>query len=171
MPEMAGEALLITQIELVSGIFGLLEQLQPGIALLQRQSNAVIAAADAILAELKTPERTVRPGMGLAGWLQSDCTGASSLFMAHHLVGYWGGTASRYDYPRDAGDFGRCLGLLSAVPALLLRVEDMADTGPEWALLAAVWADLTALHEAGEFAAVSGWIGRLNDRARHDPVR
>jgi len=138
---------LIAQIELVSGIFGLLDHMQPGIELLPRQANAVITAADTILAELQTPEHTVRPGMGLSGWLQSDCTGASSLFMAHHLVGYWGGKASRYDYPRDAGDFGRCLGLLSA--------------GPEWARLVAVWPDLTALYEAKEYERVSKWIGRV----------
>ena len=161
MPEMAGEALLIAQIELVSGIFGLLDHMQPGIELLPRQANAVITAADTILAELQTPEHTVRPGMGLSGWLQSDCTGASSLFMAHHLVGYWGGKASRYDYPRDAGDFGRCLGLLSAVPDLKLRIEDMADAGPEWERLVAVWSDLTALYEAKEYERVSKWIGRV----------
>ena len=156
---MAGEGEnLISQIELVSGIFKLLDQLQPGIGLIPRQANAVIAAADSIIAELQTPERTVRPGMGLSGWLASDCTGLSSIFMVNHLVGYWGGSARGYHYPHDAADFGRCLGLLSAMPDLKLRLHEMAETGWEWAALVAVWDELTALYEAGELQRVSDRI-------------
>lgn len=152
---------MIAQIELVSGIFKLMDQLQPGIALIPRQANAVIAAADNIIEELRTPERTVRPGMGLSGWLASDCTGASSIYMVNHLVGYWGGSAKGYHYPHDAADFGRCLGLLSALPDLRLRLHEMAETGPEWAALIGAWDELTALYEADEFQQVSDRIDAL----------
>ena len=153
---------MITQIDLIVGIMAVLDKLQPGIGLLPRQVNAVIAAADSILAELSTPERTVRPGMGLSAWLASDCTGASSLYMAHVLAGYWAKDAGRYNVPHDAADFGRCLGLLDAVPCLSEKLTQLSTTGPEWRRLVAAWDELTALYRAGEFRQVSDRIDALN---------
>lgn len=152
---------MIMQMELISGMMRLLDRLEPGIALLPRQINAVISAADAILAELRTPERTVQPAMGLAAWLASDCTGASSLYMAHVLAGYWAQSAHKYNYPRDSGDFGRCLGLLLAVPDLQKRLPVMAEYGPEWAALIAEWDSLAADYGAGKFDQVSKRIRAL----------
>lgn len=152
---------MITQIDLIVGIAGVLEKLEPGIALLPRQMNAVIAAADSILAELQTPERTVRPGMGLSAWLASDCTGASSLYMAHYLANHWGKDSHRYAYPHDSGDFGRCLGLLDAVPELREKLAGMAETGREWAALIGAWDELEALHDCGEFQVLSDRIYEL----------
>lgn len=143
---------MIAQIELISGILGVMDKLQPGIALLPRQANAVIAAADLIVAQLRTPERTVRPAMGLAAWLASDGTGASSLYMAHVLAGY---SHKRQAYPLDSGDFGRCLGLLLAVPNLRERLPVMAEYGQEWAALIAEWDSLAADYGAGKFDDVS----------------
>ena len=152
---------MIAQIDLVVGIAGVLENLEPGIALLPRQMNAVIAAADNILAELQTPERKATANMGLYAWLQSDCTGSSSLYMAHVLAGYWAKNAGRYNYPHDSADFGRCLGLLDAVPKLRETLADMADMGPEWAALMKEWYRMEALYEAGEFQQLSDRIYAL----------
>ncbi len=156
---------MIAQTDLVVGIMKLLDRLQPGIGVLPRQMNAVIAAADNILDELRTPERTVRPGMGLYAWLQSDGTGSSSLYMAHVLAGYWVKTASGYNYPVDAGDFGRCLGLLAAAPELRDTLTEMADMGPEWEALVGAWDDLEALYGAREFKQVSDRIRALTSFA------
>lgn len=160
---------MITQIDLVTGICELLDRLQPGIGLLPRQANAVIAAADSILAEWETPERKVAPAMGLSAWLASDGTGLASRHMAHVLVGYWGRNSNCYHYPHDSDDFGRCLGLLAAAPELQERVWEMAAAGAEWAALVAVWDELTVLYECGEFRQVSDRIYELTRLAPGSP--
>ena len=113
--------------------------------LLPRHVNAVIRAADQILAELHNSERTALPGCGLDAWLESDQTGLSSRFMAVVL-------AQRvvpgldYAHPHDPADFGRCLGLLAACPELRQRLPKIAETSVEWARLVEHWDELEALY-------------------------
>ena len=134
---------MISQIALVNAILRAISAHgDPGV--LPRQINAIIRAADDILAELRQPERVAGPGAGLHAWLNSDRTGLSSLWMAKTLAGYWSWSA-KYAYPHDPSDFNRCLGLLDACPELRERLPEMADTGPEWAALVAHWDELEAL--------------------------
>lgn len=135
---------MISQIQLINAMCQAISE-QGNPTLLPRQINAVIRAADDILAELRAPERVAMPGAGLQAWLTSDRTGLSSLWMAKTLAGYWGDPSVRYAYPHDPSDFNRCLGLLDACPELRERLPEMADTGPEWAALVANWDELEAL--------------------------
>jgi len=138
---------MISQIALVNAICqAISEQGDP--ELLPRQFNAVIRAANAILAELRAPERVAGPGAGLHAWLYSDRVGSSSLWMAKTLAGYWGEPWAQYAYPHDPDDFNRCLGLLDACPELIERLPEMAATGREWAALVAHWDELEALFHA-----------------------
>lgn len=162
---------MISQIELVNAILRAISAHgDPGV--LPRQINAIIRAADDILAELRTPERVAGPGAGLHAWLNSDRTGLSSLWMAKTLAGYWGEPWAKYAYPHDPDDFSRCLGLLEACPELIKRLPEMAATGPEWAALIAHWQELEAIFQQ---EAPTGECPRLHERmqtvlkeARHD---
>lgn len=55
---------------------------------------------------------------------------------------------SRFCYPSDTDDFGRCHRLLSCIPEWRERITEMRDVGPQWAALASAWPELTALYEA-----------------------
>lgn len=76
---------------------------------------------------------------GLGAWLDSGKTGASSKCIAAHLAGQGEVTG---DYPRDAGDFGRCEGLLKAVPDLQAELPRMAEVNAYWAALVPRWDDI-----------------------------
>jgi hypothetical protein len=135
------------QTELITDLCTLLEK-RGYTHLLPRQINAVIQAADLILAELREPMREPEPGCGLTAWLESDATGASSRFMAAMLAPT-AGFAHRapYAHPYDPSDFGRCLGLLKACPELRKDLHKMAGASAEWARLVGNWDELEALYE------------------------
>ena len=81
----------------------------------------------------------------LRNWLISGHTGVSSLTIAHVLSR----TASpRYGahVPLDPSDFGRCLGLLTAVPEFAGRLKEVAAKYPEWAPLVREWDNLKELY-------------------------
>lgn len=153
---------MIAQIDLVNAILRAISA-HGDPKLLPRQLNAVIQAADDILAELHNPERVAKPGAGLAAWLASDRVGESSRWMAKTLAGYWSGPPAKYAYPHDPSDFNRCLGLLEACPELRERLPEMAATGREWAALVAHWDDLEALLRE---EAPTGLCPRLYDRMK-----
>lgn len=153
---------MISQIQLINAMCQAISE-QGNPTLLPRQINAVIQAANDILAELRNPERVAKPGAGLAAWLNSDRTGLSSLWMAKTLAGYRSGPPAKYAYPHDPDDFGRCLGLLDACPELRERLPEMAATGPEWAALVAHWDELEALLNQ---EAPTGQCPRLWERMR-----
>lgn len=153
--------MMISQIQLVSAICqAISEQGDP--ELLPRQFNAVIRAADDILAEPRQPERVAPTGCGLDAWLRSDQTGASSTFMAMVLSGRVI-PGIKAAYPHDPSDFWRCMGLLDACPELRERLPEMAATGPQWAALVAHWDDLEALLRE---EAPTGLCPRLYDRMK-----
>lgn len=135
---------MISQITLVNAICQAISD-QGDHELLPRQFNTIIQSADAILEELRQPERVAMPGVGLADWLASDRVGNSSLWLAKTLSKDRIGIPVRYAYPHDPSDFNRCLGLLEACPELRERLPEMAATGPQWAALVAHWDDLEAL--------------------------
>ena len=136
----------INQIELITAIFDGLGRQGAGSAS-PRKINAVITAANAIIAEYESPDRTSRPGMGLAEWLRSDDTGMSSLFMAWVLCG---APRAEYARPHDLGDFGRCSRFLDAVPAARLNLPKMRGTGPQWTRLVNRWYPIEHAINAGD---------------------
>ena len=118
-----------------------------------RHLNAVIQAADLIVAEFARPSRRAVPGMGLAAWMGSDDTGASSLAMAGHLESHLDhhsyiltGHYNRTEHPHDPADLGRCLGLLAAVPELRPHLPQMRSLTPTWAAFVERWDELERLY-------------------------
>lgn len=75
-----------------------------------------------------------------AEWLKSGKTGASSKTIHHFFTS---GVPSDPHYPLDSADFGRCVGLLEAVPEWQKRLPEMSAIpgleGQVWAALAEVW--------------------------------
>lgn len=97
-------------------------------------------------------------GLALLTWYAAAFhRGVSAEYMARHLARAAGlvpddWAPCGWDYaspwPRDAGDFGRCVALLDAVPCLRPHVGRMAAHGREWAALAAAWDELESLYRA-----------------------
>ncbi|QEL18769.1 hypothetical protein PX52LOC_05807 [Limnoglobus roseus] len=74
-------------------------------------------------------------------WALTGHTGASSKCMAAHLTG----NECDGSYPHDAGDFGRCAGLLDAAPELRPLLPKMAEVNRYWAALVPLWDSIEAL--------------------------
>jgi len=78
-------------------------------------------------------------------WLLSDDTGISSMAIVSQMTGFktgqWGD-----DYPTDGYDFGRCQRLLEKIPEFMVRIEEMAQSSPQWAVLVEHWHELTQLY-------------------------
>lgn len=107
--------------------------------------NAVIEAANLVVAQAARKPIMAREGMGLDKWLASDDTGSSSKAMAHHLLGaYCERNADAH--PIDPADFGRCHRFLLAVPEAVPLLPLMVNVSPVWARLIAAWPELTALY-------------------------
>lgn len=91
-----------------------------------------------------------------AQWAASGNTGSSSLALLGVMVGK--PPESRFCYPHDGGDLGRCIGLLDAVPEYRVRLPEMKTVGPEWVALVANWDELETMHRAKD--------SRLYDRMK-----
>ncbi|MBL8499575.1 MAG: hypothetical protein JNL77_03160 [Nitrosomonas sp.] len=77
-------------------------------------------------------------------WLLSDDTGVSSVAIVSKMTGHkplWGNGV-----PYDQDDFGRCHRLLEAIPEFMVRIEEMAECSPQWAVLVKHWHELTQLY-------------------------
>jgi hypothetical protein len=154
-----------SQIRLIEAIGKELER-QGFRALNARQLNALIAAADDIVREVSAPHVAAVPASGLRAWLASDDTGLSSRAMAARLAPLIGERVllgRPTDHPHDPDDFGRCLGLLEAAPALREHLPLMADVSPEWACLVGAWDELEALYREER---PSGKAPRLFERMK-----
>lgn len=133
---------MISQIELVSAITRHLDSV--GVkTMIPRQINAVIDAANLIIAQFAIPERKAEPGIGLDAWMMTDDTGVSSEFMASVLSGRF---MRRYGHPHDANDFGRCVRLLEACPELRAELDVLEEASPEWYALATRWGEFESLY-------------------------
>lgn len=131
----------ISQIDLVFAITDFVTN--SGVTqILSRELNTIIRCATEIVNEFAKPEITVTPAMGLDAWMRCDNTGISSLFMA----GVLGGFSRPLGYPHDPSDFGRCLGLLDAVPEFRARIGEMSQHGPQWSALVSAWDELETIY-------------------------
>lgn len=110
----------------------------------ERQMNAIIRAADEVMAQMRRPSVSASDGMGLMRWLMSDDTGLSSRYMAAVLSGT---PRPEMNYPRDPSDFGRCYRLLRAAPELRAEFEKLRACPKPWPLLVEHWAELEYLYE------------------------
>jgi len=150
----------LNQISLLYAIASMLEK-QFGISSTnERQTNAIIQAATDICTAMQT-DVAVSAGMGLTAWLASDRTGLSSKYMAHVLTGKTLG--AKYAHPHDPSDFGRCLGLLEAVPAFRDRLSMMSAESGEWDRLVHSWDEIERLYRE---ELPSGRAPRCFDRMR-----
>lgn len=82
--------------------------------------------------------------MRAAQWAASGETGVSSKAILGVMVGT--PPKSRFCYPHDGGDFGRCVGLLDAVPEYRDRLIEMKAICPEWAALVDHWTELEVMY-------------------------
>jgi hypothetical protein len=106
--------------------------------------NAIIQAANSILAEFEREAVRATPDMGLKKWLASDDTGLSSRFMAAVLSNP--PFICDFNYPHDPDDFGRCYRLLQAVPELRENFARLHRRPAPWPQLAAAWPELEKLY-------------------------
>lgn len=75
---------------------------------------------------------------GVMHWLTHGEPGLSSKTIAMWLA-FGEKLEHGRNYPRDVGDFDRCLRLLAHVPELRGELHRMADLSPAWAALTANW--------------------------------
>lgn len=81
-------------------------------------------------------------------WAAKGETGVSSTAILGMMMGQ--PPKSRFCYPHDGGDLGRCIALLDAVPEYRARISEMKAVGPEWAALVDHWDKLEEMHRAGD---------------------
>lgn len=99
---------------------------------------------------LKNPVKLIESTdlLAVAEWIVGGDTGSSSKYMlATALAGAapkcrWG-----VEYPRDCSDLGRCIRLIQAAPSVRNALPILAEASPKWAVLAADWDALVALHD------------------------
>jgi hypothetical protein len=77
-------------------------------------------------------------------WAIGRDTGASSMAIMAVMTG--NKPESRYDYPSDGGDLGRCLRLLDLIPEWKPRMSEMRAISPQWSALVDHWHELAELH-------------------------
>jgi hypothetical protein len=133
----------ISQMELMSSIVLHLDSV--GVKEIEpRQYNAIISAANSIIAEFERDPVTAKAGMGLAAWRASDDTGLSSKYMACVLNG--DGPGCENNRPWDPSDLGRCIRLLEACPELRPNLDRLKDSGPVWKAFVEHWDELESLY-------------------------
>ena len=122
-----------------------------------RHFNAIINAANMILAEFQRESVKATPGMGLDAWLRCDDKGRSSEYLASVLCGF----SREFAYPHDPDDFGRCYRLLRAVPQAREKWDALKTLAEPWPTLAIHWEELEKFFEE---EGPTGRAPRLYDR-------
>ena len=147
-----GDGLHIEQMRLVTEILNLLKG-HGAMTVQQRHINAVIDAANRICDEFGRADQVAAPGSGLVAWACSDSVGMSSVYMARRLAPVAGlrfpghRIPDEPAHPYDPSDFGRCLGLLDAVPEIRPYIAKMAEYGKVWAAYVEHWDELETLYK------------------------
>lgn len=81
-------------------------------------------------------------------WCLGDNTGRSSKAVARQMLGL--PQHGTFCHPLDGSDLGRCIELLDAVQEWRERILEMGAVSPMWKVLAEHWAELEAMHRAGD---------------------
>lgn len=133
---------------------------------LSYQFQAMIDAANLVVAAFEREAVKATPGAGLQAWLASDDRGLSSEAISRRLFGV-PPVKSSFDlndnYPHDPDDFGRCHRFLEAVPEAQAKFSLMKDVSPTWKTLVDNWEELTALYVE---ALPSGRAPKLYERMK-----
>lgn len=155
-------AATVSQVELVCAILKHLDR-QGCKDATPRQMNAVIEAANLVVAALASDDTVAAPGAGLAAWWADDDGGLSSQYMASELAKAAGlpGRWAEPCEPADAADFGRCARLLDVAPELRPHLAAMRACGARWAALVGEWDALEALYREGKGTELTDRIGGL----------
>jgi hypothetical protein len=74
--------------------------------------------------------------------------GVSSEVMLEHLMGIQIPGGGSKQHPLDSDGFGRCLGLLNAIPELRPKIGDMSSVSPEWKAIVNKWNMLEGAYHA-----------------------
>ncbi|MBE0467975.1 MAG: hypothetical protein IBX55_00405 [Methyloprofundus sp.] len=83
----------------------------------------------------------------VAHWMQECDTGRSSMFMACIALGYeMSSSKKHHSHPRDASDFGRCIGLVERVPDVKSAFSIICEASKEWRGIIDHWTELVELH-------------------------
>lgn len=145
------EPIEVNHSKLLAVISQELHRQNPGRSFSPDVLNTSIRAVNLIVSECaREPVKPVK-GMTIAQWFNTDDTGLSSQYMAYVIDG--GKTrlpVQGYEYPRDAGDFGRCLRMVEAC-GLEKKVFLMLTTGHEWRHIATEWESLVGLYKAEDW--------------------
>lgn len=148
------DGIQLDQMSLIVAINNEICRQVPGMHVEPRLFNAVIAAANGLVAEFAKPIVKATSGMGLKAWLDSDDVGASSEYMAWALsdsdqqVLFWGRNPPSLAYPHDPDDLGRCIRLIEAVPEFGGKIPEMSHRGKEWLAVTSNWADWVEMYNA-----------------------
>ncbi len=101
----------------------------------------------------------------VAIWALTGETGSSSECIAAHLLGL----KHNGSYPHDGADFGRCEGLLNAVPSFRDRLPEMASVNAYWAALVPRWNDIKSA--PNQYAAIKAIVRPIEDADGIEPDR
>lgn len=168
--------LRLSQIKLVSAICEAIdEENGGGVEFFSRQFNEIIELCNEMFPRINniinSPFISATKDSGLAIWKACDEVGLSSMWLAYWICGcnsnWFGGSAPEINYPRDAGDFGRCLKMLEAVkPDAVRSIYSMVgEAGDAWDALLDGWIQLTELYESGDKAACTAMIKEILSNA------
>jgi hypothetical protein len=153
----------ISQIDLFNSIVSHLHKKEGIKYALPREINKIIECCNAIVDEFKKPEIKAYKEMGLDAWLSCDDVGESSKFIVSILHG---GKYRDYAYPLDSSDFGRCHGLLEAVPKFRQQLNKMAACGNEWKYIVEEWDLLESLYIEKKYKKLDSKIKELINLSR-----
>lgn len=120
-----------------------------------KQTNKIIRCVDEILAEVARPLSLPKEGMGLSAWLACDDVGMSARYMASVISGEF---YSEPAWPHDADDFGRCVRMLDAIPAMRSGMQKMRICSPQWSRLISFWDDAEKAYRAEDFKRCSDLV-------------
>lgn len=113
------------------------------------QFQAVIDAANLVVAAYEREPMKAAPGSGVEAWLASDDRGLSSESICRRLFGKPPIKTSldrQNSHPRDPDDFGRCHRFLQVVPEARAKLDLMKDVSHVWKRLVEQWDALTYLY-------------------------
>lgn len=140
----------LNQIDLISAISEEVSRQYPGIKTEPRLFNAIVAAADSLVAAFAEPRKDAVPGMGLSMWLRSDDVGASSKYMAW-LMNKDKFLMPDFSVPIDVSDFSRCVKMVDAIGFTDEQVSSSLrnEAVGYWRLMGSDWISLRKLHDGG----------------------